>query len=77
MPIQRRRITSEQYHQLADIGVLGEDVELLDGFICSGRYPFAFTKEAVQAARAAGVELTAPDPDGDDAVIGQGTAGEI
>ena len=59
MPIQQRRITAREYEQLAVIGVLGEGgVELLDGWIVYGKYPFAFTEEAVQAARAAGIELT-------------------
>ena len=39
--------------------MLGEGgVELLDGWIVYGKYPFAFAEEAVRAARTAGIELT-------------------
>ena len=57
MATQRRQITAEEYRQLAELGVLGEKVELLDGWIVFGRYPFAFSEQAIAAARAAGIEL--------------------
>ena len=60
MATQRRQITADEYRRLAELGVLGESVELIDGWIVYGRYPFAFSEEAITAARAAGVELDAP-----------------
>jgi hypothetical protein len=62
VPVQRRRITPEEYHQLATIGVLGEGgVELRDGWIVYGKFPFAFTDEAAAAARDAGIVLDHPE----------------
>ena len=60
MPRQQRPITAREYRRLAEIGVLGEKVELLNGWIVHGRYPFMFTDEAVAAARKIGIELTEP-----------------
>jgi hypothetical protein len=52
-------VTEEEFDRLVAIGVLGERVELIDGRITFGRYPLMFSAEAVAAARAAGVELSA------------------
>ena len=62
MARQQRPITTQEYRRLgpAEAGVLGEKVELLDGWIVSGRFPFEFSDEAVAAAREVGVELTEP-----------------
>ena len=60
MATQRRPITGDEYRRLWEIGVLGEKVELLDGWIVYGKYPFAFSDEAVAAARAAGIEFDEP-----------------
>jgi hypothetical protein len=56
-----RLISAEQYERLAQIGVLGEQVELIEGRIVCGRYPFALSDEAIAAARAHGIELDAPE----------------
>jgi hypothetical protein len=53
-------ITAEQYRRLGEIGVLGEKVELFDGWITYGRFAFAVAPEAIVAAQVAGIELTAP-----------------
>ena len=58
--IQARPLTVEEYERLVELGVLGEQVELVAGRITFGRYPFAFSDAAVAAARAAGIELTEP-----------------
>jgi hypothetical protein len=52
-----RRLTADEYSRLGEIDVLGEKVELIDGRIIFGRYPFVFSAAAVAAAREAGVEL--------------------
>jgi hypothetical protein len=57
--IPARRMTVEEYQRLEEIGVLGEQVELIEGQILFGRYPFMFSGEAVAAAREAGIELAA------------------
>jgi hypothetical protein len=59
---QQRPITAEQYRRLGEIGALGEGIELIDGYVVSGRFPFAFSAEAIAAARAAGIDLTTPEP---------------
>src|SRR4051812_30537747 len=62
MPVQRRPITPEEYHRLAAIGVLeAGGVELHEGWIVYGRFPFVFSEAAVVAARVAGIELDEPD----------------
>jgi hypothetical protein len=58
--IPARRMTVEEYRRLSEIGVLGEKVELIEGRIVFGRFPFVFSAEAVAAARGAGVELAEP-----------------
>jgi hypothetical protein len=63
VPTQRRPITGEEFSHLWELDVLGEKVELLDGWIVHGRYPYAFSEEAVAAAREAGIELA--DSSGD------------
>lgn len=63
MAIQRRQITREEYWRLAAAGVLGEKVEMIDGWIVFGEFPFAFSDQAVAAAREAGVELTVDEYD--------------
>ncbi len=55
--IPARRMTVEEYRRLGEIGVLGDKIELIDGQIYCGDYPFIFSAEAVAAARAAGIEL--------------------
>jgi hypothetical protein len=57
---QQRPITAREYTRLGEIGVLGERVELIRGWIVHGRYPYEFADEAISAARAAGIELTEP-----------------
>ena len=62
---QQRPITVAQCHELARIGVLGETgVELIDGWLSYGSFPFALAPEAIAAARAAGIDLTTPEPPG-------------
>jgi hypothetical protein len=56
-PIPVRQLTIAEYHRLGEIGVLGERIELIDGIICCGDYPFVFSPDAVAAAREAGIEL--------------------
>ena len=46
--IPARRMTVEEYQRLEEIGVLGEQVELIEGQILFGRYPFMFSGEAVR-----------------------------
>jgi len=58
---QQRPVTAEQYRRLGEIGALGEGIELIDGYIVSGRFPFAFSGEAIAAARATGINLTSPE----------------
>jgi hypothetical protein len=58
---QRRQISGDEFWKLWEIGVLGEKVELLDGWIVFGRFPFAFSAEAVAHAREHGIELTKPE----------------
>ena len=50
MATQRRQITVEEYWRLGELGVLGEKIELLDGWIVYGAYPVAFSDEAIAAA---------------------------
>lgn len=72
MATQRRPITGDEFYALWQLGVLGEKVELLDGWIVYGDYPFAFSEEAAAAARAAGIELGDPDADGDAVEVDHG-----
>jgi hypothetical protein len=60
--IVARVISPEEYERLGEIGVLGEQVELIECWIRFGRYPFALSHEAIAAARAAGIELAEPEP---------------
>lgn len=55
--IPARRMTVDEYQRLGEIGVLGDKIELIDGQIYCGDYPFMFSAEAVAAAREAGIEL--------------------
>jgi hypothetical protein len=50
-------LTVQEYQRLGEIGVLGDKIELIDGTVRCGDYPFMFSAEAVAAARAAGIEL--------------------
>jgi hypothetical protein len=43
--VPARQITAEEYWRLGEIGVLGEKVELIEGRIMFGNYPFAFSEE--------------------------------
>jgi hypothetical protein len=73
-----RRVMVDEYERLGEVGVLGEKVELIEGRIVFGPYPFVFSAEAVAAARAAGVELAPPAererPPVDDAASGSTVA---
>ena len=61
---QQRPITADQFWRLMEIGAIGEGIELIDGYVVSGRFPFAFSAEAIAAARAAGIDLaTREEPD--------------
>lgn len=59
--VPARRMTVEEYHRLGELGVLGDKIELIDGQVICGDYPFVFSAEAVAAARAAGIELADAD----------------
>ena len=53
----KRPITADEYFRLAEIGVLGEKVELIEGEIVFGRYPFVFSAEAIAAAHADDIDI--------------------
>lgn len=61
MATKRRQITADEYRKLGAIGVLAEQVELIEGWVVYGDFPFLFSEEAIAAARAAGIELDPPE----------------